>query len=120
LKKQVIEQGGNKISIVQNDDVLITDAQSALDFMAIVRYEDDADFIAINKEAVCEDFFKLSTGIAGEVLQKFVTYGRKLAIIGDFSGYTSKPLHDFIYECNNGRDIFFVGTVGEAVDKLAG
>ena len=32
----------------------------------------------------------------------------KLAIIGDFSGYTSKPLRDFIYESNNGNQVFFV------------
>ena len=32
----------------------------------------------------------------------------KLAIIGDFSKYDSKALRDFIYECNSGKDIFFV------------
>ncbi len=43
---------------------------------------------------------------------------RKLAIIGDFSGYTSKPLKDFIYESNNGKDVFFVGSEQEAVERL--
>ena len=36
--------------------------------------------------------------IAGDILQKFVNYGIKFAIFGDFTGYTSKPLKDFIYE----------------------
>jgi hypothetical protein len=69
---------------------------------------------------VCEAFFKLSTGIAGEILQKFINYQAKLAIVGDFSGYTSKPLHDFIYESNRGRDIFFAASMDEAMEKLAG
>ena len=42
----------------------------------------------------------------------------KLAIWGDFSGYTSKPLHDFIYESNQGRDIFFTTTQEEAIERL--
>jgi len=55
--------------------------------------------IAVHKAAITEEFFDLSTSIAGEVAQKFVNYGFKLAIIGDFSGYASKSLHDYIYEC---------------------
>lgn len=35
--------------------------------------------------------------IENEVLQKFINYQTKIAIIGDFSGYTSKSLKDFIY-----------------------
>lgn len=62
----------------------------------------------------------LSTGIAGEILQKFVNYQCKLAIFGDYSGYTSKPLKDFIYESNNGSHVFFVETEEEAVIALAG
>ena len=43
----------------------------------------------------------------------------KLAIYGDYSHYTSKPLHDFIYESNKGRDFFFVESREEALRKLA-
>lgn len=72
----------------------------------------------IRQKVISEDFFRLSSGIAGEVLQKFINYRTKLAIIGDFSKYTSKPLHDFIYECNKGDDIFFVDNLEQAVEKL--
>ena len=81
-------------------------------------YEHDCRDIVVNKTAVAEDFFKLSTGIAGEVAQKFVNYGYRLAIIGDFSGYTSKPLRDYIYECNNGGHLYFVSDEEEAIKKL--
>ena len=64
------------------------------------------------------DFFIPSPGLAGEVLQKYVNYAGKIAIYGGFSGYTSKPLHDFILESNQGRDVIFVPTLQEAIDRL--
>jgi hypothetical protein len=115
-----INQNGVEIAVIETDEVIITDIQSALDLMATARYGNDCDRIAIPKSAVADDFFVLSTGIAGEILQKFVTYQCKLAIFGDFSHYTSKPLNDFICESNSGRHICFVPTEGEAVTKLAG
>ena len=65
------------------------------------------------------DLFILSTGIAGEILQKLTNYQVKVAIYGDYSHYSSKPLHDFIYESNHGKDFFFVGTKEEAIQKLS-
>ena len=76
--------------------------------------------IAIDKRVLGEDFFILSTGVAGEILQKFINYHVKMAIYGDYSRYTSKPLHDFIYESNQGKDFFFVSTKEEAVQRLTG
>ncbi|QDP42044.1 DUF4180 domain-containing protein [Radiobacillus deserti] len=48
-----------------------------------------------------------------------ITYHVTFVILGDFSSYTSKPLRDFIYECNNGKQVFFVSTEQEAIDKLS-
>lgn len=72
----------------------------------------------INKAAVCEEFFVLSSGMVGEILQKFINYHVRVAIYGDYSQYTSKPLKDFIYESNNGKNFFFVSTREEAIQKL--
>jgi hypothetical protein len=111
----------NGVAFVKNEEsvgLIVTDTQSALDLMATVKYETGCDRIAIHKSAIAEDFFVLSTGIAGEILQKFVNYRVKLAIIGDFSRYTSKPLKDFIYESNNGSHIFFAGSEDEAIARL--
>src|SRR5690606_34154563 len=98
-----INQNGIEIGIVKSDEVMITDVQSALDLMATVRYEADCDRIIINKQAICEEFFDLKTRLAGDILQKFINYQTRIAIVGDFSTYTSKSLKDFIYESNNGR-----------------
>jgi hypothetical protein len=106
------------IAVIYSEEPLITDAQTALDLTATVYYEHNVTKMVINKDAISEDFFKLSTGFAGEVVQKFVNYHFSVAIIGDFSKYTSKPLRDYMYECNNGKHLFFVASEEEAIEKL--
>lgn len=108
----------DSIAFVESEDILIADGQSALDLMMTVKYEKDCHKIILNKENISEEFFTLSTGIAGDVVQKFINYHTKLAIVGDFSVYASKPLQDFIYECNKGRDLFLVESLEQAVEKL--
>lgn len=109
----------NDIAIVKSNEIIIKDAQSAIDFIMTVKYETNCSKVALNKEAIAEDFFILSKGLAGEVLQKFINYQTKFAVYGDFSKYTSKPLKDFIYESNNGKDIFFAANEEEAIKMLS-
>ncbi|EJQ44525.1 hypothetical protein IEE_02715 [Bacillus cereus BAG5X1-1] len=111
--------GGINIAVVRNDTVLISDVQSALDLMATVQYEADSKRIIIKKSLISESFFDLKTRLAGDILQKFINYRVKIAIVGDFSMYTSKSLKDFIYECNKGKDIFFLATEQQAIEKLS-
>jgi hypothetical protein len=115
---KIIETEHAKIAVVESGELVITNGQSALDLAATIDYEFGTQRVIIPKSAICEDFFKLSTGVAGEVAQKFVNYGFYIAIVGDFSGYTSKPLRDYIYECNNGRHINFLATEKDAIERL--
>lgn len=114
-----IKQNEVEIAIVRGNDILITDVQSALDLMATVSYEVGCDRIIIHKSLITEEFFDLKTRLAGEILQKFINYQTRIAIIGDFSTYSSKSLRDFIYECNKGKDIFFLPNEELAVEKLS-
>jgi hypothetical protein len=109
-----------KVAVIHSDTPIITDARTALDLAATLFYEHECQNIAINKAAITEDFFRLSTGVAGEIVQKLVNYRCRLAIVGDFSGYTSKPLRDFIRECNNGKHLYFAESEKAAVEKLGG
>ena len=112
------ERNGIVCAVVRSDEKVITDVQSALDLLMTANYEYGTKNIVIDKKLITEDFFALSTCLAGEILQKYVNYGGRIAIYGDFSHYTSKPLKDFMYESNKGHDVFFVATEGEAVDCL--
>lgn len=106
------------VAKVSSDIPLITDAQSALDILMSAKYEVGTKNIVIDKKLIVEDFFVLSTGLAGEILQKYVNYGGRIAIYGDYSRYTSKPLKDFIYESNKGKDVFFVAAEEDAIHML--
>ncbi len=106
------------VAIIKSKKVIIKDVASAVDFVMEIKYKTNCDRIALNKSAISEDFFILSSGLAGEILQKFVNYGIRFVVYGDYSTYTSKPLKDFIYESNQGKDIFFVATEDEAVEML--
>lgn len=116
---KTVKAGGVGIAIVTSGEICLFNAQTALDFMMSVQSETGCNRIVLSKETLIEDFFVLSTKVAGDILQKFVNYGFKLAVVGDFSGYASRPLKDFIYESNQGRDIFFVSSKEEAVQRLS-
>lgn len=118
MKIEKITKNNIDVAHVMAEEILITDVQSALDLMMTVCYETGTKNIAISKNLFVDRFFILSSGLAGEILQKFVNYQFRVAIYGDYSKYTSKPLKDFIYESNNGRDIFFTASLEKAVEKL--
>ncbi len=120
MKLEKLEYKGCAMAPVSGEGKLMTDAQSALDIIMSAGYELDAKRIIIDKPLVADEFFVLSSGLAGEILQKFISYGGKLAIYGDYSHYASKPLGDFIYESNRGKDVFFVFSKEEAAERLAG
>lgn len=113
-----IEKGNKILALVTGNEKIITDVQSALDVAMSVKYDINTNKIIFEKNIIAEDFFILSTGLAGEILQKYINYDVKIAIYGDYSKYTSKPLKDFIYESNNGKDVFFVSTKDEAAKRL--
>ena len=118
MEIKLAEKNNILCAIIQSNDIVITDTQSALDVLMMAKYEIGTKNIVIDKALITEDFFVLSTGLAGEILQKYVNYGGRIAIYGNYSHYTSKPLHDFIYESNRGKDVFFVATEKDAIDVL--
>ena len=69
-----------------------------------------AQMVVIPVARLSPDFLRLSTGLAGEVLQKFVNYGLRAVVLGDVSAAAaaSGPLRDFIGESNRGRQVWFL------------
>jgi len=118
MQIEKIKKGNIEIAKIISDNEVITDVQTAVDLMMTVKHEAGIENIVISKDLITDKFFILSSGLAGEILQKFINYRCRIAIYGDYSKYTSKPLKDFIYESNNGRDIFFTDSFEKAVEKL--
>lgn len=109
-----INSKGEKIAEILPGSCFITSPEEILDIIAEVGYH-DCNKLIIYDSNLHQDFFDLKTGFAGEVLQKFSNYRMRLSIIGNFSGYKSKSLIDFIRESNNRGIISFVDTLEKAL-----
>lgn len=111
----------NDVTIAEliSDSIIINNIEDGTDLLGNVYYQ-GFDSVVISEENISEEFFDLKSGMAGEILQKFSTYRVRLAIVGNFSKYTSKSLNDFIYESNKGRHINFVPSKIEAMNVLSG
>jgi len=83
-------------------------------------FENRATLIVIPVECLNDEFFQLRTRIAGELIQKFVQYGRRLAIVGDISRHLaeSSALRALVNESNRGKDVWFLASLAELNRRL--
>ncbi len=66
-------------------------------------------------------FFDLRTGVAGEIVQKFVNYRIRLAIVGPLpsSAQQSAAFAAFVGESNRGSQVWFVESMDALERRLA-
>jgi hypothetical protein len=102
---------GNDIVEIIDNEILVKETDDVFNIFFI----NNCSTIILRRENIINGFFDLSTGIAGEILQKFSIYKKRMAIIGDFDDIKSKSLKDFIYESNKTKQIIFVKTIKEAL-----
>ena len=80
----------------------------------------DAELVAVPAERVADEFFRLRSGVAGAVMQKFVNYRVRLAVVGDVSRHVteSSALRDFVHETNQGSQVWILADFDELEAKL--
>lgn len=110
---------GAKVLHYPTEGPKVATDRDAVDLMA-QSFDHRPDLILLPVERLDEGFFTLSTRIAGEIVQKFVTYGMRLAIIGDISHHleASGSLRDYVRETNQGRQVWFVADLDELDAQL--
>jgi hypothetical protein len=108
---------GLRIAEVTNNGFRISSVQDAVDLLGELSF-DNCSSVILREINLHPDFFKLQTGLAGDILQKFSNYNFRLAVIGDFSKFKSKNLQDFIRESNKGNKVLFVEQIEMALAKL--
>ena len=118
MKFIIHNNNNNMIAEITDDEIIINNLQDALDMIANISYN-GINKIIIKEKNIVPDFFKLSTGLAGEILQKCVNDNMKMAIVGDFDNYKSKSFNAFIIECNRGKQFFFVNYIDKAKEMLS-
>lgn len=118
MKIETHEAEGIKIAEVVTDELIINKIEDGVALLGDLYYQ-GFDYIVLYEKNITPYFFDLKTGIAGEILQKFSNYRVRLAIVGDFSKYTSKSVQDFIFESNKLGQINFLHSTAEAIRKLS-
>jgi hypothetical protein len=76
-----------------------------------------ADVVALPASRLDVSFFTLGTRFAGEVMQKFVNYRLRLAVVGDISSHlaASPALRALVHESNRADHVWFVADL-DALD----
>ncbi|MCX4696968.1 DUF4180 domain-containing protein [Streptomyces sp. NBC_01408] len=110
---------GVPVLICGSEGERISGEGDVMDLIGNAMYQ-GVQWIAIPAERFDETFFRLSTRVAGDVVQKFVNYRVGLAVLGDISRHTtnSPALRDFVRECNRGRQTWFLTDAAELHDRL--
>ncbi|HVV18652.1 MAG TPA: DUF4180 domain-containing protein [Pseudonocardiaceae bacterium] len=110
---------GIRVMLCADDGPTLTTEQDAVDLIA-ESVSHQAALVVLPVARLDHRFFDLSSGIAGQVVQKFVQYRRRLALIGDISAYVdaSGPLRDYVRETNHGREVWFVRDLTELDERL--
>ncbi|SCG69449.1 DUF4180 domain-containing protein [Micromonospora coxensis] len=79
-----------------------------------------AQLVVVPVRRLAGEFFTLRTGVAGELVQKFVNHRLPLVVVGDISVHVARSaaLRDFVAEANAGHQLWFVDTLSELEEKL--
>ena len=120
MSDEIIERAGKPVLLCAPDGPPLAGPQDAVDLIG-ATYGRDVEVVAVPVERLDARFFTLRTGVAGEIMQKFVNYGLRFAVVGDISAQVeaSTALRDLVRESNRGRHIWFVPDL-DALDARLG
>lgn len=111
--------GGHAVFVCVDDGPCLAEDRALSDLIGEL-FGSGAKLVAVPLARLGPDFLRLSTGVAGHVLQKLVNYHFRTAVLGDVSRVAahSEPLRDFIRESNRGKTVWFVEDVEALELKL--
>lgn len=111
--------GHERVLVYAEDAPLLTGEHDA-NALISAAWEHDATWIALPVESLHDDFFRLETRVAGHVVQKFINYGLKVAVVGNIDMWLARSgaLRDLVYEINLGNAFWFVSDFKELESRL--
>lgn len=112
MSYQVVEK--NKIKYIRLNDTgnLICTESDASELLSVCM-ENETNLLLIPGERLPDEFFHLGTGIAGAILQKFVMYGVKCAVVLD-KDFENGRFRDLLIESNRGNSFRMYSSIDEA------
>lgn len=117
MNYKLIEKNSKKYIECVSAEMPLNKEQDALDLIAAC-IENDTNLIMLHDEALSNDFFKLGTGLAGQVLQKFINYNVKTAVIIKDEQKIRGKFRELLAESNKGNDFRVFSNTVEAENWL--
>lgn len=99
----IVEIDNKKYINIDSIDKKISTQQDVLDVVSIC-FENNINTLLLSSKIFSKDFFNLKTGLAGTVLQKFINYSIKFAIVLDSEEKLNDRFREMMMEANNGRE----------------
>ena len=111
---------GLRAYVCDGDGANLGEYRNLTDLIGDLFSAGGVQLVAIPLARLGPEFLRLSSGVAGEVLQKLVNYRFRVAVVGDVSAAAtnSEPLRDFVRESNRGATVWFVDDLAELEAKL--
>jgi len=103
---------GTRVLLCSPDGAVIRGEREAVDLVGDA-YHLDVAWIVLPVERLTDDFFRLRTRVAGDIVQKFANYRLRVAVVGDIAAHVEAgdALRDFVRESNRGTQLWFVRDV---------
>jgi hypothetical protein len=119
MTHRIAELAGVRVLVCDAEGPVVTGEREATDLIGDA-FSAGAKLVVIPLARLPEGFLDLKTRLAGAVLQKFVNYERRVALLGDVTEACarSEPLAAFVRESNRGRTVWFVQDLAELEAKL--
>jgi len=117
MQYRIIEKNEKKYIEVYSAETQLRTEEDGHDLVTVTM-EQDTNLILLNGEVLSDDFFELRTGLAGKVLQKFVNYRIRTAIVIDSDQRIKGKFKALIAEAKNGKDFSIFDTKAAAEDWL--
>jgi PadR family transcriptional regulator, regulatory protein AphA len=115
----VINMNGTTILELASGGGLVQSERDALDLVSACG-EHDCSKLLIDAACFSEDFFRLRTGLAGAVLQKFTNYRIQAAVVAPPGAASQGKFRDFMLETNRGNQFRIVEDREAALGWLTG
>lgn len=120
MSGEPIEISGTRLHMCAPEGPLFREEADANTILG-ESYGSGTEWIVIPVSRLDDDFFHLSTRLAGAIIQKLVNYHCRVIILGDISHHlsSSNALGDFVREANRGHQVWFVSDMDELAERLA-
>ena len=117
---RIVEIGGRTLFLCAQEGPVIASTQDALDLIGATF--DGAELVAVPAHRLDASFFRLGTGFAGEVMQKFVNYRVKLVVLGDVEEHMARSdaFRSLVAESNAADHIWFLPDLDALGARLTG